>query len=585
MTVWAAASLVSSPSPQDQASRPSASIHVIVIDVATEKPIPRVELTVTTLFHGESQQNAITGESGDALLAGVTDGRVCVSAARQGYESIACNWGDSLAPTVLTLKRDEYRDHFVVRMTPAASISGRVVDEMGDPVVNLEVTAFRRRWGAAGPDFVPAGSAVTDDAGRYRLTALGFGAYVVGFVPRYETPSSVAPARDGTAPAAPTGTADGPVEFEAGGHRIIASNAGSPMPPPSRSGQSIIGYGPTYAPGATGSDATVISLAKGEFRNDVDIRLRPTGLAILTGLIDASSGDSIQAGQLTLARTPSAERSVLREGYAARVDSGGRFVIPLILPGTYRVVGRLAAASKGEPSAGVAAASKLFVDSPITVDAGSSQAVVLHAAPGSAVVGRVVVASGPSAGSNFRGFPITMLATEAGLSWTQQVVTKPDGRFTLEDLAPGTYRIVIGGLPGTGLLSVVADGRESLDGSLRIEAGVDVTDLVLTLSDRMPSVSGRVNSGGAPVDRSTWVVVFSSDRNAWTPQSRRVIAQHPSDAGAFEFRSLPPGRYFVVHAAIEQDSWRAASTLETLALAATPIALGLGDHQTMVLKK
>src|SRR5437868_15547714 len=64
-------------------------------------------------------------------------------------------------------------------MLPAAVVTGRVLDEDGDPVPDAEVTVWRRKFVFAGPKFEAAGSAQSNDLGEYRIGGLLAGNYYV----------------------------------------------------------------------------------------------------------------------------------------------------------------------------------------------------------------------------------------------------------------------------------------------------------------------------------------------------------------------------------------------------------------------
>ena len=62
-----------------------------------------------------------------------------------------------------------------MRLVRAAAVSGRVVDEFGDPVVGAQVTVERPAEGTAAKPARLA-SAATDDHGDYRIGSLSPGA-------------------------------------------------------------------------------------------------------------------------------------------------------------------------------------------------------------------------------------------------------------------------------------------------------------------------------------------------------------------------------------------------------------------------
>src|SRR6185436_16203804 len=62
-------------------------------------------------------------------------------------------------------------------------ITGRVVDEVGDPAYGMNVRAYRWVMQSGERTLQQGGSDTTDDRGIYRIPALVTGDYVVGVVP------------------------------------------------------------------------------------------------------------------------------------------------------------------------------------------------------------------------------------------------------------------------------------------------------------------------------------------------------------------------------------------------------------------
>ena len=121
-----------------------------------------------------------TGDDGRFVFARLPPGRYIVSARKAGYA--ATTFGQrqpDLPPAPIDLEAGGVFQDAELRMPRSAAISGRLVDEFGDPLELTTVTASRvvRRAGfVAG---VSAATAVTDDLGEYRLGGLPAGTYIV----------------------------------------------------------------------------------------------------------------------------------------------------------------------------------------------------------------------------------------------------------------------------------------------------------------------------------------------------------------------------------------------------------------------
>ena len=69
-----------------------------------------------------------------------------------------------------------------IRLSRGAAISGRVIDELGDPVVAAQVVAEAAASTTTG--FTVAASTETDDRGEYRLGSLQAGTFAVAVLTR-----------------------------------------------------------------------------------------------------------------------------------------------------------------------------------------------------------------------------------------------------------------------------------------------------------------------------------------------------------------------------------------------------------------
>lgn len=123
-------------------------------------------------------------------------------------------------------------------------------------------------------------------------------------------------------------------------------------------------------------------------------------------------------------------------------------------------------------------------------------------------------------------------------------------------------------------------GRDALDFPLELRPGQDITDAVLTYTDKTQDVSGVLRDDhGAPVVRQT-VLVFSADRAYWRRNARRTRATKTSSDGGFIVTGLPPGDYFIaVIKDIDRDLAADAAKLEQIAALAVPFHLDSGEKK------
>jgi hypothetical protein len=149
---------------------------------------------------------------------------------------------------------------------------------------------------------------------------------------------------------------------------------------------------------------------------------------------------------------------------------------------------------------------------------------------------------------------------------------RADGTFTVTGLAAGGYLVNVQvnepAIPGGGwwLRSAIVNGRDVLDTTLDVHLGADVTDAVLTLTDRRTALSGTLQTSTGLPAFEYFVVVFPIDPALRTVGSRRVKSTRPASDGTFSFTDLPAGDYRLVALTdLEPDIWNSPEFLDTIA--------------------
>lgn len=515
---------------------------------------------------------AITENDGRFTFDRLPAGRVMVSASKAGYVTVS--YGQTRpfeSGKPIELAEGQILDRADIAMPRGGVITGRVVDEFGEPVPEATVNVLRSVWLGGRRRLQAAGrSATTNDLGQYRVYGLSPGDYYVN-----------ASVRDAAAMelsmAAMAGAAPGGVSIVPGA-------------PPSA------GYAPTYFPG-TGNpaDAQRVTVAAGQESQGTDFALAPVRLARVSGAVVGSDGRPLEGAMINV--VPRGDVAFMpMMGANTRTDRSGAFTLAGLAPGEYQLQilpvqvttagaggNMMVTARVGGPNAGEAETASV----PVTVAGEDISNLVIVTSKGLTLSGQVVFEGGAKPPS---GGPLRLGAMPAGevsmMGGMGAAVVKPDGTFELRGLS-GTRIIRAFALPPGWLLkSVRVNGADITDAGMEFKGAEPLTGAQVTLTSKAPDVSGTVTGpGGRPVKDYT-VGVFSDDPQRWVyPSSRYVALARPDSEGRFRIRTLPAGTYYAVASEyIAPGDWGDPEMLERLKRAASTFTVDEGETKVLELK-
>jgi hypothetical protein len=122
----------------------------------------------------------LTTANGQFVYRQLAPGRYTLSATKPGYRIGIVGQLVPRGPGgALEIRPGEKLTDVRILMWKQASITGRILDEAGEPVVGAEVRVQRAQLVAGRPGFANIAGATTDDRGVYRIGSLDPGTYVV----------------------------------------------------------------------------------------------------------------------------------------------------------------------------------------------------------------------------------------------------------------------------------------------------------------------------------------------------------------------------------------------------------------------
>jgi hypothetical protein len=485
-------------------------------------------------------------------------------------------------------------------------ISGSVVDEKGEPVVDVPVRVLTKILVAGTIQWAVGPYAKTDDRGAYRISGLRNGSYMV----------SVPSVQSTLPPSTPPGTAAGlsPATVALGGgqHPTISGVdvdgslliVGRYATPPPISG-SLQAYPTLFHSNARSiANATPVEVAEGEEKRGIDFALQPVATLRVSGRVigpaDFVSGlvvrllqegaenlgnGSEQAtavvgpdGHFMLVGVPAGRYTLDASTTVSQLTFGGGPGIPptpgLINEGNSVVILSSANFLTRRTARDEAYSARLQV----TVGGTDVSNLVVVLQPGATISGRVVREDGsPLPGTiSVQVDPASGDPTLGGPATSREPGQNPDGAFTIRGLHPGEYFLR---LYGSVVKSISADG-DYTHRPFDVGLGSDVTGVTVTVTDRTATLSGTVRDRqGVPV-REAAIILFPTDRTQWTRyglEPPRIRAVTCFGSRGYQMTRLVAGEYYAI--ALDtamRDSWQDPRLFPTAALVATRVTLTWG---------
>ena len=266
--------------------------HVLAAD--TGRPLRKALVRIVA---GEIRENRVvtTDDGGRYEFKEVKAGRYTISATKSSY--VALSYGQTRpleAGKPLDIKDGQTVERLDFSLPLAAVITGRILDEFGEPLSDVMVAPMRYQFMQGKRTLVQAGrTASTDDNGDFRLFGVMPGQYYLQATWRTTNP------------------------FGPGGESQAA-------------------YAPLFFPGVLeAGEAQRFTIEIGQQLNDLVMTLRPTKAARVSGTIVTSDGRPYTNGMLSVMRTT--VNGMVTNNLAALIKPDGTFQLNNLAPGDYQL--------------------------------------------------------------------------------------------------------------------------------------------------------------------------------------------------------------------------------------------------------
>ena len=413
-------------------------------------------------------------------------------------------------------------DNVTISLIRGGVITGRVLNQAGEPLCGVPVQAHRVRDAAGRTELIAqhGNNATTDDRGIYRIYGLLPGAYLVSA------------GDSGQGYANPYSTA-----------------------------------GRIYYPSAVRDNAAEVSVQAGAETTGIDIRWRNERGSVVSGVVKAADGSEVNSNlwsqvSLTSATTGSREA-------AANVPPGASsgFALYGVSDGEYEI---FATAQVRE---------QFLMSQPrrITVSGRDVSGLELTVLPMASVAGKVTLESLPperrdnvckgSGAAQLSDLLISLERQQADhptletlyTSRPQRESLNEQGEFSFNNLLPGRWQLRAQILSESCYLKSVARSEAKASATnnlnrelLTLSSGQKLTGLNVVVAEGAAQVKGRVIAAGTKLPPRLRVFLLPAAKEAADDLLRYAETRADSD-GAFSFSGLAPGRYLLLTRPVDDD--------------------------------
>ncbi|HEY2236154.1 MAG TPA: carboxypeptidase regulatory-like domain-containing protein [Candidatus Angelobacter sp.] len=394
--------------------------------------------------------------------------------------------------SVLTVAPGQELHDIAFRITPLGALSGRVLDQDGDPLQGVGIQVLRVSYASGMRQLIPVAGASSNDRGEYRC---------------YDLP--------------------------AGRYFVLATPKGSPLSHPMEAGALVPevqdAYVPLYYPGVVELEsASAVPVPEGGDIQQIDFRLQSIRATTLRGRVSGPVKFDSNQIQVILAHNDHGFASYIDRATAVVDPATGKFEIRRVAPGSYFLVA--SQLIKGEVfSARV----------PIEITVGvPPEELPIHVVPAVEAHGTVLMDDGSAVPANL---VVRLLPAEGLLPGpAPAAAVNSDGSIRLSGVLPGTWILSVEHLPeGIWIKNISFGDIRSTGGQLNLPPGAR-GPLRVVLAANGGQLTGIVGEEGQP-QQATVVLVPMETELRPSPHAYRFTGT--DSRGAFIFKGVRPGAY------------------------------------------
>ncbi|MDP2319261.1 MAG: carboxypeptidase-like regulatory domain-containing protein [Acidobacteriota bacterium] len=441
-----------------------------------------------------------TDAEGNFEIKELPAGRYTITATKGGF--VTGQFGQRRpgeAGTPIELVDGQTADKVNFVLARGGVISGRILDDGGDPVSGTQVAAMRFQFMAGTRRLVPGGGEGsndrTDDQGGFRLYGLPPGDYFVS-----------------------------------------ASNRQGLVMQADVNNTEADGFAPTYYPGTPSiGEAARIPLKAGQEMSGANFALVVARMARIRGRALNSRGEPVGRSMLMLTPAdPMMNMNFSVNMNNAMVGPDGSFQFANVAPGRYNLNVR---------PMSMTGANEEFAVLPVTVGNEDIDNLMVTTALGATARGIVTTDDGTAPPFRPDQVQIFTQPAEMTMNMIGGGATRVNDDFSFELVALFDRRLLrasVDQTPGWYLKAVMYDGEDVTDKGVEFTPGRAYEGLEVVFTQKTTDLSGLVTDDRNRLVLDATVVVFPANRDLWTFGSRYLRTARPDTNGRYQVKSLPP---------------------------------------------
>ena len=516
--------------------RDECKISGMVVKLAGSEPLKNARIRLLSQDdHGESRSTT-TDAGGRFDLKGIDPGRYRLVVRRDGY--VAQEFGQKKPDdpgAILTLRAKQEINDLLFRLIPSAVITGRVINDDGDPLPWVQVNALREVYAGGKKTLSSETTVPTNDLGEYRLFDLRPGRYFIRA--EYKPGERI--------------TGRGEVQGR--------GDDGAPQ-----------GFVPMYYPSSTDpARAVTVAVKAGEEIPALEVLLRRVEVFSVRGRVyNMALRRSNASYNVFLSPRDGDGWLSLPQRDAIVDDKNGAFTIHDLLPGPY-VLGAFWL-DEGK---------RYQAYQSIDVGNADVEGVGLTLLPGMSLNGRVAWDGQPTFDTTYR-LSVYLRAADNVSGYFGHATVTPPWTFVLNDIHDLTYRVGVSGLCNDCYLKALRYGGGSSPEDTFTPARGSNAALELTVSSKGARIRGSVADTDNLPAIGVWVILVPDEARR---SSRRLYKSASTDQyGRFELRGIAPGDYKLFSwEEVESGAWEDPEFLKDFEAKGEKISLQESDQKTL----